>query len=91
MTATYLLAQPPGGWEHGWGHGGGWMAVWWPLAVLFWIAVLGLLVWLVLRSLRSSRGSDGGTARELLAQRYARGEIGDDEYRERLAVLNQRR
>lgn len=35
------------------------------------------------------RGLGGGGAERILAERYARGEIGEEEYRERLEVLRQ--
>lgn len=80
-----LLASP-GEWGHGWGHDGGW--VWlWPLGMLFWVAVIGLVAWLVLRSVRTPRTSGLDAARDLLSQRYARGEISEEEYGERLTVL----
>ncbi|MGH3006567.1 MAG: SHOCT domain-containing protein [Gaiellaceae bacterium] len=62
----------------GWGHG------WWPLWVLFWLVVLGTIAWLVLRR---RRDSGGGNAQEILAERYARGELSTDEYKERLEEL----
>jgi putative membrane protein len=63
-----------------WDHGG-----WWPLWLVLWLAVLGTLVWLVIRARRN--GGGGGRAKEILAERYARGEISLDEYRERLGHL----
>jgi putative membrane protein len=59
-----------------WGH------PWWPLWLLFWAALLGVAVWLISRR----RGRGGGPldrAHELLAERYARGELSGEEYRER--------
>jgi putative membrane protein len=60
-------------------HGG---HAWWPLLWLFWLTLLGLLIFTFTR-----RGRRGTTAEAILAERYARGEIGADEYRERLANL----
>lgn len=57
---------------------------WWPLWLLFWLAVLGTIAWVVLRR---SRDSGGDRAREILAERYARGELSTDEYKERLEGL----
>jgi putative membrane protein len=42
-------------------------------------------VWLVVRA--TTTGSDKGGAREILAQRNARGEIDDQEYQQRLRIL----
>jgi putative membrane protein len=68
--------------EAGWHHDGGW----WPLFGLLWLALLGTLIWLVVRQVTSRRSS----ATHVLAERYARGEIDDDEYRKRLDVLRSR-
>lgn len=66
-------------WMLGWGWG---MML---LVMLFWVAVIGLVAWAVYRFARG-RGRTGGspgraTPGEVLDQRYARGEIGLDEYR----------
>ena len=66
-----------------WGH-------WWAVAPLFWalwIALIATVVWLVIRRTRGGGRPGFERAREILAERYARGEIGLDEYRERLAEL----
>jgi putative membrane protein len=70
-----------------WEDGGGW---WFPFA-LFWIAVLGTAIWLVVRGV--SRGERSGVerARDILAERYARGEITGEEYRDRLDELSRHR
>lgn len=79
--------------EHGhhWGHGG------WFLAPLFWIGVWILIIVLVKgifwrrhrRYHRHGWGWGGeNDPRSVLAGRYARGEIDEQEYRQRLAVLN---
>ena len=73
-------------WSDGWG---GWWFVMPVLAVAFWVAV----IWVVVNLLRSPPGptAAGGAhpagPEEILAQRYARGEIDDDEYRRRLDTL----
>ena len=76
------------GWEWGWP-----MGLWMGLVALFWLAVLGLLVWGLVRLL-SHRApmsyippAQGMSAMETLRQRYARGEIDATTYeqmRERL-------
>lgn len=68
------------GW--GWGHMLG-MGLFWTLLLL---AAVALVVWLV-RS--GSRGPAPGRpgAEDVLRERYARGEIDDEEYRYRLAEL----
>ncbi len=46
------------------------------------IALIAIAVWAVIYFSGSSRsqGSTNGQARQILDQRYARGEIGDDDY-----------
>ena len=64
-------------------HGGGW---WIPFALL-WAALIGTVVWLVVRAVRNSGRTGMERARDILAERYARGEITGEEYRERLEGL----
>lgn len=71
------------GWSGG-EHGGGWP---WALIPLLWIALIGLLVWFLTRRRPPAETSGLGRARDLLAERYARGEVSIDEYRERLGNL----
>jgi putative membrane protein len=63
--------------------GGGW----WPLWLLFWVAVVAAVAWFLWR--RWGRPRDNGLDRagEILAERYAKGELTADEYRERLEQL----
>lgn len=79
---TGILLADIDGWDHmgGWGWG---MAAFGLLAT---VALVALVVWVVTSS---PRGGDslGTGAREVLDQRYARGEIGRDEYLERKADL----
>jgi len=62
----------------------------WPLVPLFWFLVFFLIFRLFFwRGRRAGWGCGygGPTARTILAERYARGEITVDEYRERLGHL----
>ena len=81
MTAAIDVANSGPGW-HGWGGGWGWWWLWVPFTILFWLALGGLVIWLATRRQRPD-----GTARAILAERYARGELSAEEYRERLAQL----
>ena len=69
---------------YGGGMGGfGWMAM--SLGWLVFLALVGTVVWLVVRT--TTPANDKGGAREILSQRYARGEIDDQEYQQRLRTL----
>jgi putative membrane protein len=63
-----------------WGH------PWWPLWLFFWAALIGTAVWLILRR-RDRRPDPLDRARELLAERFARGELSGEDYRARLDEL----
>lgn len=91
-----------GGWGWGWG-GGGWffMVV---VMVLFWALIIVGVVALVRYLTASHHGRPGGSppasggpwggnrrAEDLLAERFARGEIDEDEYQRRLTVLREHR
>lgn len=68
-------------------HDGG-FSPWFLLFPLFWILVIGLLIFVGRRTWRSNRrwaAAQGGEG--VLRERYARGEIDEDEYRKRLQVL----
>ena len=72
------------GWHGGW-H---WF---WPLIPLFWIAVLIVcarrFLWRGRRGPWAAYGTPAPDPRAILAERYARGEITLEEYRERLGNL----
>lgn len=74
-----------GDWDHMWG--GGWMWLWGTLMMLFWVVVVGLVVYWIVRASQAPRGAIGGRAKEILAERYARGELTTEEYNERLEAL----
>jgi len=81
MDTAILLAEGAG---HGWGPG------WWPIFPLTWVIFWGVLIFAVFRFRRTWPGRGSGSAEAVLAERYARGEISVQEYRERLAVLKER-
>lgn len=89
MTAAPSLFAQSDGWDHMNGWGGGWMWLW-GLAMMILFVVL--LVWLI-RSSVSPGGPGPATrdpadrAREILAERYAKGELSTEEYRERISEL----
>ncbi|CAM3203871.1 SHOCT domain-containing protein [Stackebrandtia soli] len=67
--------------EHGPGFGGG---PWFLLIPLFWIAVF-VTVGIVFKRRFRNHGAVG-----VLRERFARGEVSEEEYRERLEVLRKR-
>jgi putative membrane protein len=86
MTALATLADD--GDHMMWGHdGGGWMWLWATIMMLAVVAAVGVVVWLVVRSTRQPEPRSGDRAREILAERYARGELSTEEYHERLDAL----
>ena len=80
MLHTLALVLASG---NGWHHGHCW------IIFPFLLAVLGIAAALLWRRKRGpSDGDDhSGSPRRILAERFARGEISGDEYRDRLAQL----
>ena len=74
-------------WGHMDGWGGGWMWLWGTLMMLGFVAVVALVVWAVVRSTGQQPPPADDTARQILDERYARGELNTDEYRERVDAL----
>jgi uncharacterized membrane protein len=64
------------------------------LSTLFWVGVLGLLLWAIMRwtsnSSRTDSLSSEPTAREILARQYARGEIDTATHEDMLVHLHDR-
>jgi putative membrane protein len=90
-TMDLLLAlQPRDRYDHMDGWNGGYM---W-LTGLIWLLLIaglaGLIAWLVVRANRPSdtTGTSTDSARRILAERFARGEIDADEYTRRRELLN---
>ncbi len=83
------------GWGNGWGGGGILMTV---LMVLLVAAVIVAIIFAV-RYLsgsgglhhRGGPGSEGMRAEDRLADRFARGEIDEDEFRQRMSLLREHR
>ncbi|MET1156569.1 SHOCT domain-containing protein [Arthrobacter sp.] len=74
--------------------GMGWMWIFWILIVVGLVLLIILLARLVGgvvsgRGAGGTRATGGSRAREILAERYARGELTGDEYREGLRTLNE--
>jgi len=73
--------------SHHWDHDGGWFP-WFPLVPLFFIGLWVFLIAVVFR--RRWRPLPGQAGESVLAERYARGEIDEAEYRERRSVLRRK-
>jgi len=75
------------GWYGGWGMGFGWIFM-----ILFWgVVILGIAAlakWLMASSV-SGTAPPGKRALELLKERYARGEIGKEEFEQKRHDLEQ--
>jgi uncharacterized membrane protein len=67
-------------------HTDDWDHHWWPVWPLLSAALIGLVIWLIVRR-RDRRADPFDRAREVLAERYARGELSGEEYRARLDDL----
>jgi putative membrane protein len=70
-------------------HMDGWGWMW--LGGLLWLIILGafvgLIVWLVVRSSWLPPTTTQGDARRILAERFARGEIDEDDFARRTELL----
>ena len=78
----------------GLGSGAGWMWLFWLLLVVGLALVVVVAVRVMGGGLARGGGGDAGRrpqpgARQVLDERYARGELGTEEYRERLKVLGE--
>ncbi len=83
--STLVLAQMWDGDDH---MGGGW---WWVMGIgwLVFLLLIALLGYLLIRHLTrpGTEGQVRSTAEDVLAERFARGEIDEDEYRRRRDAL----
>ncbi|HEX6301770.1 MAG TPA: SHOCT domain-containing protein [Acidimicrobiia bacterium] len=92
VTLALVWAHMGGDWDHMSDHMGGWA---WGFAWLFVILLVVLVVALVAWAVRSvSRGGSARSGRNgavaVLEERFARGELSPEEYRERRRVLDER-
>ena len=97
VTNAAVMYGPYAGWGPGgpgWQGGPGWDGPPWfgivggILWLLFWAAVITVGIVLFRRYLRT-RTTANDTAVSALGERFARGEVAEDEYRQRLAVLRE--
>ncbi|MDQ3855605.1 MAG: SHOCT domain-containing protein [Chloroflexota bacterium] len=71
---------------HVWRPDGGW-AWWGPIIPLLWLLFIIGAIWFVTRRLRPRERTGAERARDILAERFARGDITGEEYRDRLSQL----
>ncbi|MDQ4092988.1 MAG: SHOCT domain-containing protein [Actinomycetota bacterium] len=64
----------------------GWFWIW-PVLVLIGLLLLGYVAYRLAQGRGTSSPADSSSARHILDERYARGEIDDEEYRRRRAEL----
>ena len=78
------------GWDGSWGVGG-WLVMS-LMMLVFWGVPIALVAWLIRSSLhpRQAAGTTSrSSAEQVLAERYARGEIDEEEFTRRSEVLRQ--
>ena len=73
-------------WPDGWGWGG------WLMMTLTMLAFWGIVAWVIVTLVRQpgTRRETNPNAEEILAERFARGEIDEEEYTKRRAMLRSR-
>lgn len=88
FATLYLVTVNARRWGHMDGWGGGWMWLWGTLMMFTWVALITGAIWLIARG-RTDKPTQWSTskARDILDERYAKGELSTEEYRERLAQL----
>jgi putative membrane protein len=87
VHASALVLAQPGFGSDGEPWDNGWWVVWRIGMLLFWIVVIGLAFWWFRRSGWRRQPTGTERARDILAERFARGEITADEYHERLEQI----
>ncbi len=84
MIAALGLLADADGLDHMSGWDGGWMWLWGVVAMVLFVV---LIVWLVRASVGPATRVPADRARDILAERYAKGELTTQEYRERVSEL----
>lgn len=88
MIAGLTVLADQEGWVHMSGWGGAWMWFWGvAMMALFLVAIVWLARAVVGPSQPHSPADPNDRGRQILAERYARGDLSTEEYRERLGEL----
>ena len=74
---------------YGFGMFGGWWLIGMGMMVLFWVAIILLVVWVVRSLVPRERSSGHDQALEILQQRYTKGEINAAEYEQARARVEE--
>jgi putative membrane protein len=88
MTLMMILTAVQSSPAYLWGHAGGWHWLWILFALLFWIGLGAAVAYLLTHVTGRRQQSGANRARDILAERFARGEITPEEYDERLSYLS---
>lgn len=86
ILSAITLAGGRGDWGPGWAGGAG---PWWFLFPLLWVVLIGTVIWMLVRDRRRRAARPIQRATEILATRYAQGEIDGEEYRRRLDEIRE--
>ena len=88
VTWALVWAHMGGDWDHMDDHMGGWG---WGFAWLFVVLVVAVVAWAIWSVSRGGSARSGrNSAVAVLEERFARGELSPEEYRERRGVLDER-
>ena len=90
LSAGSAFAGPSDGWGEGFGHmmwGGGFGMAGGLMMLVFWGAIIALIVFAVRGFSAGSGPASKPDPEEILRERYAKGEIDDEEYERRKAQL----
>jgi len=87
LSTSVLTIAQSGHWSDGEPWDNGWWLVWRFSMLLLFVVVIGFVFWWARRSSWRREPTGAERARDILAERFARGEISAEEYRERLEQI----